>query len=445
MSESKFRSNFHVCIVGAGIVGLAGGILLRKHGFKVTIIEKDAEMHNVGAGIQLHPNAVRVLKDLGVYDRVRSASVLTPAIILKSYRTGETLHTQNLQALEDNYGFPLLTVHRAQLRRILHEAAVSSGVQFKLNFNVDVTGVDLERGVLRLFQDGSPPEIFQADLFVGADGANSVFREVLTGRKLDVVPHGTVVNRILVEEKDIINEPDLLHLVEKPSIITWLGPNSQAVTYSLDGIFNIAFTRPWSTEPLDAFFGSQTVDLEAFKAQISEWTPEICALVGLAKDCRRWMLFEPKAEEASAPWVDPTAKFCVVGDAAHQILPYLAQGAAIGLESVSVLAYLLGKAENKEQVRDCLAIYQQLRKERTGHVIRASLKNGRLWQLVDGPLQSERDREFRNETPGAGYPNLLADPFFQSWLWGFDSREAVEEAWETYTSNQKQEICMPWS
>lgn len=277
----------------------------------------------VGAGIQLHPNATRVLKDLGVYDRVRSKSVLTPAIILKSYKTGQVLHTQDLQAVDDKYGFPLLTVHRAQLRRILYETAVAAGVQFKLNFNVEAAGIDLERGVLRLSQNEMPPEIFRADLFVGADGANSVFREVLTGRKLDVVPHGIVVNRILVEEKAIKAKPELWHLVERPSIIAWIGPDSQAVTYSLDGIFNIAFTRPWSLDPLSAFFGAQPVDFEDFKTEISAWSPEIRALVGLGKECRRWMLFEPKNEEERAPWFDSTARFCVVGDAAHQILPYL--------------------------------------------------------------------------------------------------------------------------
>lgn len=101
----------------------------------------------------------------------------------------------------------------------------------------------------------------------------------------------------------------------------------------------------------------------------------------------------------------------------------------MGLESISVLAHLLGKTQTSEQVAQCLQIYQKIRKERTGHVNRATLKNGRYWQMPDGPQKEERDRELMNDIPTAGFPNLLADPFFQQWLWGFDASEAAEQAW----------------
>ena len=94
-----------------------------------------------------------------------------------------------------------------------------------------------------------------------------------------------------------------------------------------------------------------------------------------------------------------------------------------------MLARMMAKTKTDEQRRECMEMYQRVRKERTGHINRATLKNGRNWQMADGPLKEERDREFLEDTPSVGYPNLLADPFFQEWLWGFDAAAAAEKAW----------------
>jgi salicylate hydroxylase len=100
----------------------------------------------------------------------------------------------------------------------------------------------------------------------------------------------------------------------------------------------------------------------------------------------------------------------------------------MGLESASVLVSVLTKARGHGEIGTALGVYQELRKERAARIIRASLKNGRLWQLPNGPLQHERDRELLYDTPSAGFPNLLADPYFQEWLWGFDATRAMNGA-----------------
>lgn len=410
-------------------MGLTGSILLRQQGFKVTVLERDAALHTTGAGIQLHPNAVRVLQDINVYEKIKSKSVIPPSIVLKDYRTGQTLHTQDLLEPAVKYGAPLLTLHRAHLRELLYDEAHAHGVEIRHGIKIDTAGIDLINGEIKLH--GSL-ETLKADLFIGADGAQSVVREALGGRKETAIPHGKIVNRILVEESAIMEIPRLRYLVQGHDINVWLGPECEAVTYGLDGIFNIALTWPWSTDPKDMFFGAQTVDLDDLHLKLGTWEPDVRDLLGLGTDCLRWMFFEPVIDDENMPWVDDLGKFCIVGDAAHRGLPYLGQGAAAGIESVAVLAYLLGKDKNRQHVKDCLNIYQRLRKERTAHVIRATLKTGRLWQMQDGPLKDERDREFLNDTPSVGYPNPLADPFFQSWLWGFDARKAAENAWAAY-------------
>ncbi|KAG9252369.1 uncharacterized protein F5Z01DRAFT_690559 [Emericellopsis atlantica] len=415
------QPNLHVCIVGAGIVGLASSILLLRDGFKVTLLEKDGSLQRSAAGIQLHPNALRVLQDLGVYDKVQERSVLIRSIDLRQYATGETLHSQDLRPLQERYGAPVVAVHRAFLRQVLYEEAVARGANVRLGTAVKMEASDLEHGVLKI----SDSESISAALFIGADGANSALREAVTGRKLKLIPHGFVVYRILIEESLIQAQPRLRHLIEAPIITAWLGPKSQAITYSLHGLFNIAFTRPWSEEP---FYTPQKGDLDRFRAELKAegWATELQELIELATECHRWMFIEPEIDDENTPWVDRSGKFCIAGDAAHQTLP--AQGAAMGLESALTLVHVLKNARGHAQIGAALGVYETLRKERSARIIRASLKNGRLWQLPNGPLQQERDRELLNDTPSAGFPNLLADPFFQEWLWGFDATKAVDEA-----------------
>jgi salicylate hydroxylase len=273
----------------------------------------------IGAGIQLHPNAVRVLDAIGVWDKIRTKSVLPGAIVLKAYNTGQVLHSQDLRGNQQRYGAPLATVHRGQLREILYAEVMAQGIKVRHGINVDVANIDLSDGTLTLSGSG---EIIRADLFVGADGGKSPIRQALVGRR-EMVPHGKIVNRILVDEAEILKSPRLRHLIDTPNCVLWLGPESKAVTYGLDGVFNIAFTWPWSTRPEDAFSSYQTVDLEDFKAQLGAWEPDLQELIGLGRGCLRWMLVEPKVNDEGTPWVSEKSNFCLVGDSAHSLLPYL--------------------------------------------------------------------------------------------------------------------------
>ena len=107
----------------------------------------------------------------------------------------------------------------------------------------------------------------------------------------------------------------------------------------------------------------------------------------------------------------------------------------MGFESASVLCNLLAKAEKATQIPDLLRLYDIARQPRTAQVISASRKTASLWQMPDGPLQVERDRQFREDIPpSAGYPNPVEDPFFQEWLFGFNARECADREWDMYRS-----------
>jgi salicylate hydroxylase len=261
-----------------------------------------------------------VLQELGVYEKMMAKSIIPESIILKAYKTGQVLHRQDLREPADKYGAPLLTLHRAHLRQVLYDEAIAQGVIIRHGIKIDAAGVDLANGTLTL-ADSS--ETVHADLFVGADGGESVVRAALIGYKPIAVPHGKIVHRILIKEQDIIARPHLKYLVEKPNIIVWLGPECEAVTYGLDGTFNVAFTWPYSKDPKDIFFGAQSVDLDGFRAQLVPWESDLREILSLGTDCLRWMFFEPQVDDENTPWIDGACRFCIVGDAAHRGLPYL--------------------------------------------------------------------------------------------------------------------------
>lgn len=243
---------------------------------------------------------------------------MTKAIVLRQYASGDTLHRLDLGGIEQRYGGPIITVHRAILRQALHDRAVELGVDLRFGTTVHVKESDFDKGVLSI----NDSESFRADLFLGADGANSCLRKLVTGLETNIVPHGHIVHRIVIDESLMLRSPTVRHLAQNPNITVWLGPESQAVTYSLDGLFNIAFTRPWWKEP---FYTPQAADLPVFQAELKEegWDPVLQEVIGLATACHRWMFVEPRIDGEETPWVHPSNKLCLVGDSAHQTLPYL--------------------------------------------------------------------------------------------------------------------------
>ena len=111
------------------------------------------------------------------------------------------------------------------------------------------------------------------------------------------------------------------------------------------------------------------------------------------------------------------------------------QGAAQGMESASILSHLLSCATSAAQVPSLLRLYNVIRRDRTKQVIRASKKMGDIWHMANGPLQEERDRTLLYEQPTAGWPNMLADPYFQQWLWGYEPKKEAERAWRKWFDN----------
>ncbi|KAL8787320.1 MAG: hypothetical protein Q9195_007815 [Heterodermia aff. obscurata] len=416
-----FKASFHVLIVGAGLVGLGTAILLRKAGYKVTVLERDTELresshvsnltpfhnHNqIGAGVQLPANHNKVLQEMGLLETITAQSIIPPSIRLHSYSTGALLTTLPLHpSIPTTYGTPHLVIHRADLRQTLYTHALSLNTTIHLGTKIDPhnSTTSLPTATVTL----PSGEALTGDLLIGADGESSTCRASLLNRPSPPRPIGRLSNRIVIPASAC---PDR-SLIDPPDIHTWLGPGCQALCYLMHGALNIVMNRPM--HPDEEFFpGPRPVDIEELRQVFEGWDPRIRALLELAEvgGMMKWVSVET---EVIGEWVHERGKFVLVGDAAHATLPYLGQGAAIGLESACVLSRLLAHATSPEEVPPLLRLYNDLRRDRVQHVIRASRKMGDIWHMANGPLQEERDRVLREEEPTAGWPNMLADPFFQ--------------------------------
>ena len=335
---SDLKPSFHIVIIGAGLIGLATAILLRKAGYKVTVLEQDTELRpvrlhpptcsipystilkhwkQIGAGIQLPANSTRVLKELGILEKAVVKAIQPHAIILYSYETGSVLNTTSLDPyVQATYGVPHLVIHRADLRELLCDEAVARGADIRLGSKVELFEETNSGNVVIHVGKGGK---LDANLVIGADGARSMCREALTQRPDRPKFMGKIAYRIVVHEEAMARNPRLGEFISPPNVHTWLGPGSFVVGYPLKGVFNIVATRPAPANE-EIFFGARPVDVEVLKYLFRDWDIRMRDLLEIATEFQKWMVFEGEELES---WVSPGEKFVLTGDAAHAPLPYL--------------------------------------------------------------------------------------------------------------------------
>ncbi|KAI9823545.1 MAG: hypothetical protein M1826_007701 [Phylliscum demangeonii] len=281
----------HVVIVGAGLGGLATAISLRKagHDHDVTVLEQASEWREVGAGIQIPPNASRILRQWGLLEAIEARSIQPTAIVLRSYQTGEVLSTQNVVPhMQASYGAPFLVIHRADYHRILREA-VAAGAAIRLG--ATVAAIDFSSPAVQL----ATGERLAADAIIGADGERSACRDLLLQRADPVRPSGELVFRMLIPAAPIRRAPRLKALVEPAVITGWVGPGAHVVSYLLakdDMMFNVVLTRPDPHPDQPATGGPQPADLAELAAFLADWDPRLAALLSLAQATLKWTLLQ---------------------------------------------------------------------------------------------------------------------------------------------------------
>lgn len=388
-----------IAIVGAGIGGLSLALGLARAGLRGDVYEQATELREVGAGVQLAPNATRLLHRLGLADRLRSVGVVPQAIEMRRWDDGRLLTRVPLgAACEAAYGAPYYTIHRAELHGALHEQLAPGSLHLGLRcVRVEQTGDE----VVLHFADGSTR---RADLVVGCDGIHSVVREALVRDEPRF--SGQIMYRGLVPMDRVA------FLRGEPRSQLWLGPHQHCVCYpvSRSRLVSFAATAPdsdWQTESWTA-----TGRVEDLLATYAGWHPDVVRLLSAADEVSRWALHDRDPVDR---WTH--GRITLLGDAAHPMLPFKAQGANQAVEDAAALVACLTDAHAGDIVA-ALARYERVRMRRTADIQRLSRTNAETFHLSDGGDQLERDDSMATEYSLRGY----------EWLFGYDAARIGRQA-----------------
>lgn len=377
----------NILIVGAGIGGLTAAIRLVQQGHRVRVVEQAKVLGEVGAGIQMSANAVKVLQAIGVEPALEATGVKPKAFEFRRFNTGELLHRIPLgDAHKEKHGAAYYQMHR----RDLHDALVAA------LHRLAPDAIRLDAQVRQVHEDAEGAEVelasgerLRAELVVGADGVKSQVRQHVLGTDKPVFT-GQVVWRVLVPV-------DRVPLKLRTDIVStiWCGPHNHGVMYYLRGGRLINFVgcvaRPWEEESWTSSRPWSELDQD-----YAGWHPMVRAVVDAADrdQCYRWAL---NSRVPAMVW--STARVTMLGDAVHSTLPYMAQGAAMAIEDAGVLARVL---ELELPLDQRLRVYEQHRAPRTRRVVEESTEMGQLYQIdnADAMRQAFHDRNIaksRNE------------------------------------------------
>jgi salicylate hydroxylase len=397
----------HVIVVGGGIGGLAAAIGLRRAGHEVTVLERAAEVTEVGAGLGLAPNAADALTRLGVAPLVERHAVKPDYATRRRWEDGSDLFVDSLADVEERYGAPFWFAHRGDLQLALLAAAESpdgEGSPVRVVLDTVCLSADAETGTV---QTTAGP--FRGDAVIAADGIRSKVRESVFG---PVTPRysGDSGYRTQVPTAAALADPLLTDLVERNGFESWLGPAGHVVHCGFRAGAEINVTACMRTAPLTTGASAAQVDRAELMDLLEGWSPIIRRLVELGGDVIRYDLYDIDPVES---WVK--GRVGLLGDSAHAMIPYLGQGAAQAIEDAEYLMRTFTGVD-ADGVPAALAAYEAGRKERAVRVQTTSRNNAGIFHLPDGPEQQARDAKVAEGATDANVYN---------WLWRLPTADGI--------------------
>ena len=366
-----------ILVGGGGIGGLAAALALAQRGQRVRVLERRKDASEAGAGIQIGPNGVHALRNLGLDEQLAKVAAHPEYIAIVNGPTGEAIVQLPLGAeFDDSFGAPYLVAHRADLHAILLGAARRlPDIEVSEEFEV----CDLTQDGDTVTVTAGDGRVATANLLIGADGQRSAIRQLLS-----------IPERLSFAGKSaartVVDAAELPHPFTEPATGLWLGQSAHVVHYPIQGGRKVAFVvitkddwqgQGWSTP----------VEADLLADRLSGFAPHLRDVVANLAGWQKWALFD--ADPLSS-W--GYGRVALLGDAAHPVLPFLAQGAVMALEDAVTLGAAV--ARNPSNLPNALVAYESARLVRTWRVQRASRLNGMIYHLPQ-PLAGLRNVALR--------------------------------------------------
>ncbi|KAJ6504489.1 salicylate hydroxylase [Mycena vulgaris] len=444
--SAPLGSTLRIAIAGAGMSGLATALALAQQGFThVHIYEAASDLGFVGAGIQIAPNLSRQLQRLGVWAHMAEDAVEVKEATIRACATDEELSSVKLTHVAEWYGQPHRVAHRFALANALYQGCKAAAPRVTFHFRTAIVGVDFDHHRIQVRERDKEGEGYwiDADVVLGADGIKSVVRKRMLarhGEQDDAQDTGQAAYRIMLRRGQLEHDPELLAMIDSNSTFRWIGARRHIIAYPISNhtIFNISTTQPdvnFAAEPTASW--TTRADKSTMLKVYSDFCPAVRRMLDLVAEGEvcEWKL---RVHRPLKTWVD--GNVALVGDACHPTLPHLGQGAAQAIEDGIVLAQVLSKLTDRDDIHTCLLVYERLRKTRTEHLVEQAAASGRDLHLADPVAQAARDEAFRRVKHGGVNPDRWVDRTVQDFVYGYDCVDNAEKCYDEYFAAEKQRV-----
>ena len=390
-----------IIVAGGGIGGLAAALALVRQGFAVTVLEQAAEIGEIGAGIQLGPNAFHAFDALGIGEKARARAVYTDEMVMHDAVDGRLVgRIPTGAAFRERFGNPYAVIHRVDVHLSLLEGAQETGqVSFLTSTRVQHVEQD-EHGVTVYDQHG---RAHRGQALIGADGTKSVVRAQYVNDPARVTGH--VVYRAVIEKRDFPAD------LQWNAASIWVGPNCHLVHYPLRGgeQYNVVVTFHSRQQEQ---WGVTDGSAEEVQSYFQEICPQARQLIDLPRSWKRWATAD---REPIGQW--SFGRVTLLGDAAHPTTQYMAQGACMALED----AVTLGEAlrVNGNDFLAAFDLYQRSRVARTARIVLSSREMGRIYH-AKGVERLVRNDLWKGRTPERFYDAM-------EWLYGWNVQRCLAQ------------------
>ncbi|KAJ5878027.1 hypothetical protein N7455_001492 [Penicillium solitum] len=417
MEVPRANVPLEVIVVGAGIGGMAAALTLGLRGHHVIVLESAPKLMEVGAGIQVSPNMLRLFDRWGVSDLIHAQDVALEHIHVRRWDDGKLLGTMTVNK---TFGQQVV-IHRADLHNAIIDRALALP-NVELRENSHVTDVQFSPASVTLANG----EIIRGDVVIGADGIKSTIRDhLLDDSTIKAVATGDAAYRIMLPRHIMEGDPELKKLIDEPQATRWLGPGRHIIAYPVrkHELYNVVLLHPdghsaeesWTTK------GSKQAIIDNYDG----WDSRVGKLIDLVDDNEvlEWKLC---LHRPLRTWI--RGSVALIGDACHPMLPYVAQGAAQAVEDAAALGVVLSAISSREEIPHALSVYERSRKKRAETVQQSGSENRIALHLPDGPEQIARDAQFKASVNGNN-PDKWSDRRTQEFLWGWDAEKAAVDTW----------------